>query len=82
MSRRLADLEALLLTTQVRERPSLSAGPIPTMSGHPDAMSPEQKPLMSSKIAHARTKSASPERGPTEDSTEDDATTPPGESTV
>ena len=80
MSRRLADLEALLLTTQVRERASLStpSAPLPP-SVHRGSLSPEQKPQIHPSNLPPRLKpNTSPSRGPTEDSTEDEAPTPPG----
>jgi len=79
MSRRLADLESLLLTTQVRDRQNLSASSAPRPhSAHPSSMSPEQKPLGPQNNLAPRLNQSSPEPGQTEASTEDDAPTPPG----
>lgn len=79
MSRRLADLESLLLTTQVRERASLATPSAPMVPpGHPGSMSPEQKPPITSTLLAPKRKTSPLDRGPGEDSTEDDAPTPPG----
>jgi hypothetical protein len=78
MSRRLADLEALLLTTQVRDRTNISTSSIPVPTSIlPGSISPEQKPLIHTNSIPPRLDPLSLDRGPTE-STEDEAPTPPG----
>jgi hypothetical protein len=76
LSRRLADLESLILATQVRERvshplPGTSIGP-----PNPPSISPDQRPPVLQYGNNIGTKP--PERMSTDDSIEDDAPSPPG----
>src|ERR1700734_542745 len=72
MARRLADLESLILATQVRERPSHP--PIPTKVDT-DSTSPETKPYIAGTNAPRNLPS---DRITGDDSTESEAPSPPG----
>jgi len=79
MSRRLADLESLLLATQVRERPGQApSSAIPT--AHPVVSSLQtEKKVTGSSHGHTKVFKREPGgRSSAEDSTEDDAPSPPG----
>ena len=76
ISRRLADLESLLLAEQVRERTSHPALTAPVVPPNPSFTSPDQKPAVSTYGNHTGVKY--PDRVSGDKSTEDDMPSPPG----
>jgi hypothetical protein len=72
MSRRLADLESLILATQVRERPS---HPPPGTKLDTDSISPDTKPYI---VGNNAPRNLPADRVAGDDSTESDAPSPPG----
>src|SRR5271154_149235 len=78
MSRRLADLESLLLTTQVRERVSQPPPSIPTAPPIVSSMQTKGKIAVSSYGNNTTFKKEQSGRSSGEGSTEDDVPSPPG----